>query len=104
MTLKQQACIMLFTSFMFFCWNEEVLLSFVSERIKLFYRINLLGTAFKQKNKLPFKLLKPQFVGRTHVLPNLSPYLNISYCFIKRTLKKDIIFYTLILTQVKQNS
>ena len=34
-------------------------------RIKLFYRINLLGTAFKQKNKLPFKLLKPQFIGRT---------------------------------------
>ena len=80
---------------MFFCWNEEGLLNFVSERIKLFYRINLLGTAFKQKNKLPFKLLKPQFIGRTHVLPNLSPYLNISYCFINITLKKYMIFYTL---------
>ena len=70
-------------------------MNFVSERIKLFYRINLLGTAFKQKNKLPFKLLKQQFMGCTHVLPNLSPYLNISYCFIKRTLKKYMIFYTL---------
>ena len=28
---------------MFFCWNEEGLLNFVSERIKLFYRINILG-------------------------------------------------------------
>ena len=79
----------------FFCWNEEGLLNFVSERIKLFYRINLLGTAFKQKNKLPFKFLKQQFIGCTHVLPKLSPYLNISYCFIKRTLKKYMIFYTL---------
>ena len=57
---------------MFFCWNEEGMLSFVSEKIKLFYRINLLGTAFKQKNKLPFKLLKPQFIGRTHVQCNLQ--------------------------------
>ena len=42
-------------------------MNFVSERIKLVYRINLLGTAFK-KNKLPFKLLKLQFIGR--ILPN----------------------------------
>ena len=49
---------------------------------------DLLG-AFKQKNKLPFKLLKQQFIGRTHVLLNLGPYLNI------RTLKKYMIFYTL---------
>ena len=32
-------------------------------------------------------------MGCTHVLPNLSPYLNISYCFIKTTLKKYMIFY-----------
>ena len=36
--------------------NENVLLNFVSERIKLVYRITLLGTVF-EKNKLPFKLL-----------------------------------------------
>ena len=48
-------------------------------------------------NKLLFKLLKQQFVGRTHVLPN--PYLNISYCSIGRTLKKYMIFYTLPLTR-----
>ena len=36
--------------------NEKVLLNFVSERIKLVYRITLLGTVF-EKNKLPFKLL-----------------------------------------------
>ena len=50
------------------CRNEKCLLNSVSERIKLVYRINLLGTAFKKKNKLPFKLLKPQFIGR--ILPN----------------------------------
>ena len=66
MTLKQEACIMLFTynsCFSFFCRNEKGLLNFICERIKLVYRINLLGTAFK-KNMLPFKLLKPQFIGR----------------------------------------
>ena len=36
--------------------NEKGLLNFVSERIKLVYRITLLGTVF-EKNKLPFKLL-----------------------------------------------
>ena len=30
---------------MFFCWKEEGLLNFVSERIKLFYRINLLASS-----------------------------------------------------------
>ena len=49
-------------------------MNFISERIKLFYRINLIGTAFKQKNKLPFKLLIPQFIRRPHVLPILSPF------------------------------
>ena len=38
----------------FSCRNEKGLLNFVSERIKLVYRINLVGTAF-QKNKLPSK-------------------------------------------------
>ena len=66
MSLKQQARIMLFSKYMFFCRNEKGLLNFESERIKLVYRINLLSTAFKQ-NKLPFRLLKPQVIG--HILP-----------------------------------
>ena len=49
---------------------------FLSESIKLVYRINLVGTAFK-KNKPPFKLLKPQFIGC--IFLSLSPYLNINY-------------------------
>ena len=52
MTLKQEACIMLFTynsCFSFFCRSEKGLLNFICERIKLVYRINLLGTAFKKK-------------------------------------------------------
>ena len=51
MTLKQQACIM------FLCRNKKDLLNFISERIKIVYWINLLGTAFK-KHKLPLKFLK----------------------------------------------
>ena len=42
MTLKQQA------SITFFCRNEKGLLNFVSERIKIVYWINLLGTAFEK--------------------------------------------------------
>ena len=45
---------------------EKGLLNFVSERIKLVYRI-ITYYSFK-KNKLPFKLLKPQFTDR--ILPN----------------------------------
>ena len=40
--------------------NEKVLLNFVSERIKLVYRLTLLGTVF-EKNMLPFKLLNHNF-------------------------------------------
>ena len=48
MTLKQQACFMLFTKFMvFFCWYGKGLLNFVSERIKLVYRINNTCLAFQ---------------------------------------------------------
>ena len=47
---------------MFFCRNEKGLLSFVSERIIKVYRINNTGYNF-QKNKLPFKHLKPQVIG-----------------------------------------
>ena len=75
---------MLFTYSCFNCRNEKGLLNFVSERIKLVYRINNTRYNF-QKNKLPFKHLKPQFIGR--ILSNLSPYLNISYCFTGRALK-----------------
>ena len=54
---------MLFTYSCFNCRNEKGLLKFVSERIKLVYRINNTQYNF-QKNKLPFKHLKPQFIGR----------------------------------------
>ena len=45
--------------------KDKDLLNFVTKRIKVVYRINLPGTAFK-KNKLPFKLLKPRFIYRPH--------------------------------------
>ena len=54
---------MLFTYSCFNCRNEKGLLNFVSERIKLVYRINNTRYNF-QKNKLPFKRLKPQFIAR----------------------------------------
>ena len=38
--IKQEGCIMLFTYSCFKCRNEKGLLNFVSERIKLVYRIN----------------------------------------------------------------
>ena len=46
------------------CRNKKGLLNFVSERINLVYRINNTRYNF-QKNKLhvPFKHLKPQFIG-----------------------------------------
>ena len=60
---KQEGCIMLFTYSCFNCQNEKGLLNFVSERINVVYRINNTRYNF-QKNKLPFKHLKPQFIGR----------------------------------------
>ena len=59
---KQEGCIMLFTYSCFNCQNEKGLLNFVSERINIVYRINNTRYNF-QKNKLPFKHLKPQFMG-----------------------------------------
>ena len=44
--------------FMFFFRNEKGLLNFVSERIKLVYRINNTRYNF-QKDEVPFKHLKP---------------------------------------------
>ena len=90
-------------SIMLFCRNEKGLLNFVSGRIillKLVYRINNTRYSF-QKNKLPFKHLKPQFTGR--ILSNLSPYLNINYCFIGRALKIYDLLNS-ILKQVKHNT
>ena len=90
-------------SIMLFCRNEKGLLNFVSGRIillKLVYRINNTRYSF-QKNKLPFKHLKPQFIGR--ILSNLSPYLNINYCFIGRALKIYDLLNS-ILKQVKHNT
>ena len=62
---KQEGCIMLFTYSCFNCQNEKGLLNFVSERINIVYRINNTRYNF-QKNKLPFKHLKPQFMGPIH--------------------------------------
>ena len=100
----QEGCIMLFTYYSFlllFCRNEKGLLNFVSGRIiflQLVYGINNTPYSFK-KNKLPFKLLQPHFIGR--ILSNLSPYLNINYCFTGRALKiYDLLYSTL--KQVKQ--
>ena len=96
---------MLFTYYYFlFCRNEKKgLLNFVSERIiflKLVYRINNTRYSFKE-NKLPFKLVTPHFMGR--ILSNLSPYLNINYCFTGRALKiYDLLYSTL--KRVKHNS
>ena len=64
----QEGSIMLFTYYSFFLFfrNEKGLLNFVSGRIiflKLVYRINNTRYSF-EKNKLPFKHLKPQFIGR----------------------------------------
>ena len=59
---KQEGCIMLFTYSCFNCQNEKGLLNFVSERINIVYRINNTRYNF-QKNKLPFKHPKPQFMG-----------------------------------------
>ena len=64
----QEGCIMLFTYHYFFGLLEEKkgLLNFVGERIiflKLVYRIINTQYSFK-KNKLPFKLVKPHFIGR----------------------------------------
>ena len=41
---KQEGCIMLFTFSCFNCQNENGLLNFVSERIKLAYGLTMLGT------------------------------------------------------------
>ena len=91
---------------LFFCFagtKKKGLLNFVSERIiflKLVYRINNTRYSFK-KNKLPFKLVKPHFIGR--ILSNLSPYLNINYCFTGRAVKiYDLLYSTL--KRVKHNS
>ena len=62
---KQEGCIMLFTYSCFNCQNEKGLLNFVSERINVVYRINNTRYNF-QKNKLPFKHLKPRFMGPIH--------------------------------------
>ena len=46
MTLKQQAKLYNVVHLIHVCRNEKGLLNFVSERIKLVYRINLLGISY----------------------------------------------------------
>ena len=63
MLSMQEGCIVLFTFVCLFCRNVKGLLNFVSERIKLVYRIN--NTRYQlQTNKLPLKHLKQQFIRR----------------------------------------
>ena len=45
----------------------------------MFTELKIRGTALK-KNKLPFKVVKPHFIGR------ILSYLNINYCFTGRAL------------------
>ena len=68
---------LLFFFFCLFCQNEKGLLNFVSERIKLVYRINNTRYNF-QKNKLPFKHLKPT-IYRPHTfdLKSISKYQSL---------------------------
>ena len=78
---------LLFFFSLLFCRNEKGLLNFVCEKIiflNLVYGINNTRYCF-QKSKLPFKLVKPRFIGR--LLSNESPYLNINYCLTGRALK-----------------
>ena len=61
----------------FFCWYGKGLLNFVSERIKLVYRIN--------NTRLAFQTSKTT-ICRPHT-SDLSPDLHFNYCFIGGTLK-----------------
>ena len=94
-TLYYVSCCSLIHVF-FFRRNEKGLLNFASGRIKLVYRINNTRYNF-QKNKLPFKHLKPHVIGR--ILLSWSPYLNINYCFIGRDLKIYDLLYNLCRTK-----
>ena len=86
MTLKQQACFTLFTQFMFFfCWYERGLLNFVSERIKLVYRIN--------NTRLAFQTSKTT-IYRPHT-PELKSISKFQLLFHWRNFEKYMIFYTL---------
>ena len=88
MTLKQQACFMLFTQFMFFfffCWYEKVLLNFVSERIKLVFRINTTRLAFQTSKTT---------IYRPHT-PELKSMSKFQLLFHWRNFEKYMIFYTL---------
>ena len=81
----QQACFMLFTYFMFlFCWYERGLLNFVSERIKLVYRIN--------NTRLAFQTSKTT-IYRPHT-PELKSISKFQLFFLWRNFEKYMIFYT----------
>ena len=91
---KREGCIMLFTYscfFFFIFFLQERKRSFeLCKRENKACGLTILGTT--SKHLKPFKHLKPQFIGR--ILPKLSPYLNINYCFIGRALKIYDILYT----------
>ena len=63
----------------FFNLNEKGLLNFISEKIMLVYRINLLGTAFKKR--LSFKLLVPQFIVHPNTQSHKSTKIHTPWSF-----------------------
>ena len=66
----QEGCFMLFIYYSFFSGRKRsVELCKREDFFKLVYRINNTRYSF-QKNKLPLKLLKPQFIG--HILSNFK--------------------------------
>ena len=89
MTLKQEACFMLSTQFMFFFfffwWYEKVLLNIVSERIKLVYGINTTRLAFRTSKTT---------IYRPHT-PELKSMSKFQLLFHWRNFEKYMIFYTL---------
>ena len=69
----------------FFCWYEKVLLNFVSERIKLVYRINNTSHAFQTYKTT---------IYRPHT-PELKSISKFQLLFHWRNFEKYMIFYTL---------
>ena len=69
----------------FFCWHEKGLLNFVSERIKLVYRIN--------NTRLAFQTSKTT-IYRPHT-PELKSISKFQLLFHWRNFEKYMVFYTL---------
>ena len=77
------------------CPNEKGKLNFVSERIKLVYRINVLGTGSTKLNKLPKGQTSKTTIYRLHTseLKLTSKYQLLT--FQLKNFEKCMTFYTL---------